>query len=248
MNLFKLIILLLNFYPTVSYKKLHITRRSLLATPLLFTPTSTPASMANLLIKEPAITFSKSPFPSLPPLPLSFNLTALNNERKRRRKEEQIDWYAQWTFFGIAPPPIEKVLTYEQLIQEIKNNNIVSVEIAVQHDCVVATTNIGHRWSCLIRDKDFPKLLEDSKDDDGNLPFIVLPIDPIKAKIRTTAQVFLASTIALYVAADLDLIDYDTTSYGSWKEREKAYKSGTKPKKYLKSIIDYLFKKNTTDI
>tara|TARA_B100000579_G_scaffold192368_1_gene157287 strand:+ start:930 stop:1676 length:747 start_codon:yes stop_codon:yes gene_type:complete len=248
MNLFKLIILLLNFYPTVSYKAINIGRRSLLSAPFLFAPKSKYGYMSKLIIKEPPITFKKTPFSSPPAFPLSFNLTALNNERKRRRKEEQIDWYAQWTFFNIAPPPIEKVLTYEQLIQEIKNNNIVSVEIAVQHDCVVATTNIGHRWSCLIRDKDFPKLLEDSKDDDGNLPFIVLPIDMNKAFLRTTAQIFLACNIALYVAADLDLIDYDTTSYGNWEERQKAYKSGKKPKKYLKSIIDYLFKKNTTDI
>ena len=83
-------------------------------------------------------------------------------------KSDKIDPYAHWSFFGLAPPPIEKVLSYDELLNEIQNENIVSVQIAIQHNCVIATTIKGHRLSCLIPDNKFQQLLDDSADKDGN--------------------------------------------------------------------------------
>ena len=224
--------LLFNF--TVSnYNKPKFTRRSILITPsILFSnPIIKPAhadSIDNYL--KPEILFSERFINTY-----SSNIIQNNN----------IDYYAKWSFFGYIPPPIEKVLSYEELLEEIRNNNILTIQIAVQHDCVVATTIKGHRLSCLILDKNFPDLIKDSSNENGEVPFKVLPIDPVKAKIRSVFQFLLGFTILFYTAADLDIIDYDITPYTTFEEREKAYLSGKKPKKYLKSLVDYLFNRTT---
>ena len=61
-----------------------------------------------------------------------------------------IDYYAHWSIYGIIPPPIEKSITKRELINEIDRENIISLQIAVQHDCVIATTIKNHRF-CLLR-------------------------------------------------------------------------------------------------
>ena len=163
---------------------------------------------------------------------------------------EKIDWLAHWSFFGLAPPPIERKITYDELLKEIKSNKIKSLQIAVQHDCVIATTNEGHRLSLLLPDEKFDNLVMDSIDKKGNQMVNVLPIDPIKAKIRDIAQITLVSICSFYLAVDLGILDYDLTSYSSIKEREDAIANGKKPKKLLKSIITKLLENketNTTD-
>ena len=44
-------------------------------------------------------------------------------------------------------------------MNEVQRGNIVSVQISVQHDFVVATTVHGHRLACPIRDDEFEAFL-----------------------------------------------------------------------------------------
>jgi len=114
-----------------------------------------------------------------------------------------IDYYAHWSVYGLVPPPIEKSVTQEELIREIENNNIISLQIAVQHDCVTATTVKNHRLSCLIKDKDFNTFVDQFKDDNNSLPFMVIPIDEDKQKLRHVAQGWLGLYIFRFMVYEL---------------------------------------------
>ena len=151
------------------------------------------------------------------------------------------DPYGHWSFFGLVPPPVEAVITYDELLEKIKNNTIFSVQIAVQHDCIIATTIENHRLSCLVPDEKMNDLILDTMLKNGNLPFYILPIDPVKSKIRDIAQIIFGTTLGFYIAAEFNLIDYDTTPYSSIKERDDFIKSGKKPKKMFKYLKENLF-------
>lgn len=98
------------------------------------------------------------------------------------------------------PPPIEKSITKEELVKEIDKNNIISLQIAVQHDCVIATTIKNHRLSVLIKDKDFDNFVNQFRDKDNSLPFTVIPIDKNRQKLRSFAQFWLGLyTIRFFV-------------------------------------------------
>lgn len=165
----------------------------------------------------------------------------IDNNIKKDINETIKDPYAFWAY-GVVPPPIERVVSYNELIREIQNNNIMSVEIAVQHDCVIATTIKGHRISCLIPDKEFDNLLNDSRDKNGDLLVNVLETSPFKRKIRNTAQFILGSSLFLFIGSELDIIPIDFIAFNSLEEREKFYKNNEKPKKIIKSFIDKFLK------
>ena len=42
------------------------------------------------------------------------------NKDDKLSKSKEIDYYSKWSFFGLVPPPIEKTLTYNELLNEIK--------------------------------------------------------------------------------------------------------------------------------
>ena len=195
------------------------------------------------------IIFSKNnPF-KLPDIPFNIsNIKELNTQKNLQIQKNTPDKYSHWSFYGNVPPPIKKELSYHELLIEIHNKNILTIQIAPQHDSIIATNFQGYRYACQVKDKDFEKLIDDSLDENNNLPFIVLPIDEKRQKLRRFSQAFLFNSILFYILADLDIIDYDTNSYGSWKERELAYKDGKKPKKFLKSLVDKINSKNITDI
>jgi len=156
--------------------------------------------------------------------------------------EEKIDDpYTHWSFFELAPPPIKKTITKDELEEEINNNSIFSLQIAIQHNCIIATTKEGYRYACLISDKEFSSLISKFIGKGGQLPFYLLPIDPIRSKIRKFAQIFFSIFAIGYVAADLDIIDIDTSSYSSIKERNEAQKFNKKPRKLLKSLLESLY-------
>lgn len=113
---------------------------------------------------------------------------------------ETIDHYAHWSIYGLVPPPIEKCVSKQELTDQINMNNIISLQIAVQHDTVVATTLQNHRWSCFIKDKDFDEFVQQFRQEDNSLPFTVLPIDKNKQKIRRGGQ-FILSTYILRLFA-----------------------------------------------
>lgn len=219
MNFIKLIFILSNFI-NINALKINqlskITRRSIIAGSLL-APTIT---NANILTEEYRI-FQLSP---------TFNNLENNKD----------DPYSYWSIYGLVPPPIEKIISYDDLLDNIYNRTIFSIQIAVQHDCVIATTKEGHRWACLVKDKNFPQLLMDVMDKNGNMPVYVLPMDPIRSKIRNIAQTIFYSSALFYILSDLDIISYQFEAYNSIKEREEALRTGKKPKKFLKSLVDNL--------
>jgi hypothetical protein len=137
------------------------------------------------------------------------------------------DPYAHWSFFGLAPPPVERTVTYDELVRIIRQDRIETVQIAVQHDCIVATTTEGHRLALVLRDRDLPILFADTMERDG-LPFTYLPIDRTRQTVRTTAKAVLA-TYGAFVAADkAGLVPWDTTPYNSLAERDAAERNRTK--------------------
>lgn len=193
------------------------------------------------------VIFSNDPF-KIPEI--TFNITKikqLNKKKSLKIKKNTPDPYSHWSFFGKVPPPIKKLLSYQQLLEQIHNNTIFTIQIAPQHDSIIATDFQGYRYACQVRDKDFDKLIQDSLDENNYLPFIVLPIDENRQKLRNLAQLIFFPSLTFYILADLDIIDYDTNSYGSWKERELAYKQGKKPTKFLKSLLDKFTQKNNTN-
>lgn len=125
--------------------------------------------------------------------PKSKNINNINN----------IDYYAHWSVYGFVPPPIEKSITKKELIKEIDNENIISLQIAVQHDCVIATTKANHRLSVLIKDKDFDNFINQFRDKDNSLPFTVIPIDKNQQKLRNFAQLWLGLYVTRFFAYEL---------------------------------------------
>ena len=111
------------------------------------------------------------------------------------KQNEEIDYYAHWSIYGFVPPPIEKVVSTQELTDQINMNNIISLQIAVQHDTVIATTLQNHRWSCFIKDKDFYEFVEQFRQQDNSLPFTVIPLDKNKQKLRRGAQFILGTYI-----------------------------------------------------
>lgn len=217
------IITQLTYIDALKTNKLNkITRRSIICGSLLI-PTITNAD----ILTEQHTIFQLSP---------TFNNLENNKD----------DPFAYWSIFGLVPPPVEKIISYDDLLENIKNRTIFSLQIAVQHDCVIATTKEGHRWVCLVKDKNFPQLLMDAMDKNGNMPVYVLPEDPVRSKIRNVAQTIFYSSALFYILSDLDIIPYQFEAYNSIKERKDVLRSKKKPKKFLKSLLDNIL--NNTNI
>ena len=162
---------------------------------------------------------------------------------------DQNDQYAHWSLFGVTPPPIEKKITYDELLREINGKNILTLQIATQHDTVVATTVRGHRLAVPLKDEDFSALVLSSMDENGNLPFIVLPYDQVRGAIRNIAQ-YCAILFTSFVGLDqLNLFPWQISSFSSIKERNEFIENGKRPKKlvdYIRTIVDGI--KNTTTL
>tara|TARA_Y100000748_G_scaffold267360_1_gene238309 strand:- start:908 stop:1186 length:279 start_codon:yes stop_codon:yes gene_type:complete len=70
--------------------------------------------------------------------------SALISIPKLAKSYDDVDEYTHWSFYGLVAPPIEKVLSYDELVAEINHDKIKSIQISVQHDRVIATINEGH--------------------------------------------------------------------------------------------------------
>lgn len=147
-------------------------------------------------------------------------LQALSAELGNSKSE--VDWAGHSSAWGLAPPPIQGYLSYQELLELAADGQIATVQIAVQHDQVVATMRNGHRFASPIKDKDFPWFVADATRADGTVPFEVLPIDPVRQKVREGAFNLMALLGVLYAADELDLLPWDTNVYGSLQEREEA--------------------------
>ena len=62
-------------------------------------------------------------------------------------------------FFGLAAPPIQGMWSYAELVEQAKAENLATIQTAVQHDCIVATTHEGMRFASMVADKTVPLLL-----------------------------------------------------------------------------------------
>lgn len=136
-------------------------------------------------------------------------------------------------FFGLAAPPIQGMWSYAELVEQAKAENLATIQTAVQHDCIVATTHEGMRFASMVADKTVPLLLIDCEKPDGSLPFEVLPIDENRAAVRDVASQLLNLLGVLWLADQADLLPWDTTPYGSLAEREAAQRGGAKVRKKL---------------
>eukprot|EP00322_Chrysochromulina_rotalis_P014438 CAMPEP_0115864400 /NCGR_PEP_ID=MMETSP0287-20121206/19183_1 /TAXON_ID=412157 /ORGANISM="Chrysochromulina rotalis, Strain UIO044" /LENGTH=412 /DNA_ID=CAMNT_0003318873 /DNA_START=30 /DNA_END=1268 /DNA_ORIENTATION=+ len=139
---------------------------------------------------------------------------------------KEVDWAAKTSFFGLVEPPIQNMWEYETLVNQARAGNIATVQIAVQHDVVMAKTAAGHRYACMLPDNRLPDLLVDTMGTDGSLPFKMLPIDETRAKIRSAAFGWLNLLGMLWVLDLNHMLPWDTTPYGSVAEREEAARSG----------------------
>tara|TARA_A100001011_G_C14274489_1_gene828526 strand:- start:37 stop:660 length:624 start_codon:yes stop_codon:yes gene_type:complete len=123
--------------------------------------------------------------------------------KEKKIEKSEIDYYAHWSIYGLVPPPIEKAISKQELINEIYEDNIISLQIAVQHDYVIATTIKNHRLSCFIKDKEFNEFVNSFRDNDNELPFTVIPIDKNKQRIRRVAQCWLGLYIVRFFAYEI---------------------------------------------
>tara|TARA_B100000902_G_scaffold397269_1_gene460497 strand:+ start:7417 stop:8076 length:660 start_codon:yes stop_codon:yes gene_type:complete len=125
---------------------------------------------------------------------------SIENKNKNIKREDK---YAHWSIYGLVPPPIEKTINYENLVNSINNNTISYIEIAVQHDCIIGTTIDNHRWACLLPDSEIPKLINDTKDINGKQNVKIIPTNPTKVKIRNIAQIFFYIYIIRFITLDI---------------------------------------------
>jgi hypothetical protein len=72
------------------------------------------------------------------------------------------------------------MLTYDELVEQARTGQIATLQIAVQHDTVIATDRVGHRFACMMRDEELPLLILDATGEDGSMPFEVLPMDEVR--------------------------------------------------------------------
>lgn len=111
------------------------------------------------------------------------------------------DPMAKPSAWGLAPPPIAGKWSYEELLDNARAGRVATVQIAVQHDCVVSTTTPeGARYATLMPDADVARLELESLREDGTLPFRLLPMDEGRAKLRLFAGRFLLVTLATWTA------------------------------------------------
>ena len=113
--------------------------------------------------------------------------------------DDATDPYTHSAFLGLAPPPIKGTWTEAELLGEARAGNVASVQLAVQHDVVVAVDRThGHRYACLIKDADLGRFLLDAVTPQGTLPFEVLPPAEWRVALRSFAIRFAWLTLATW--------------------------------------------------
>ena len=87
--------------------------------------------------------------------------------------------------------------------------------------------------------------------EDGSVPFELLPIDPVKQKVCEVWLQYVGVFAGLWGADQLDLLPFDTTTYSSLAERDKAKEAeargeAIKPKKPLAEALKRLTAKSAS--
>ena len=122
------------------------------------------------------------------------------------------DAYSHWSFFGLAPPPIAGILEYEDLVGWAKSGAFRTVQPAVQHDVLIATTLRGWRYAAFVRDSDIATFVLDCTTD-TSVPFTLLARDPTRAAVRDVAALLLDTTLLALIADQWDLLPWKLTSF-----------------------------------
>lgn len=171
--------------------------------------------------------------------------TFLSPTFNNNNKENMNDPYAKWSLYGFVPPHIEKAINYEELLEMINNNQIFTIQMMIQGNQLLVTTKENHRLSCAIDDDKLKDLQILAINKNGKKNFNILPIDPLRSRVREIGKFSLVYIIVYYILAELNIIDVDTTPYSSIKERNDYINSGKKPKRvigYLKEKIEIMNK------
>jgi len=104
------------------------------------------------------------------------------------------DPWAHSSLFGLVPPPVAGTWSHQELVDAARGGGVASVQIAPQHDVVIAVTTSGRRYATPMPDDDFPTLLLETTRPDGSYPFAVLPMDESRAALRSAAGTALQAT------------------------------------------------------
>lgn len=156
---------------------------------------------------------------------------------KRAVADDDIDWLAHWSFFGLASPPIEYTTNYTEFLKLAKHDEISTIQIAVQHDCLIGTTKNGHRIALLIPDQDVPRLILDASKK-NRMPFKVLPINENLQNVRNVWIFAVWSYIVFSISDLFGIVPWDTTYYGSIAERKEIFKNGKQKKSLKERLFD----------
>ncbi|EOD25643.1 hypothetical protein EMIHUDRAFT_443565 [Emiliania huxleyi CCMP1516] len=97
------------------------------------------------------------------------------------------DPWAHSSLFGLVPPPVAGTWSHQELVDAARGGGVASVQIAPQHDVVIAVSTSGRRYATPMLDDDFPTLLLETTRPDGSYPFAVLPMDESRAALRSAA-------------------------------------------------------------
>lgn len=128
------------------------------------------------------------------------------------------DRLSHWAFFGLAPPPIAGVLSYDDLVRFAKTGTIQTVQPAVQHDVLIATTHNGWRYASIIKDTDTTQFIMDCITDEKVIPFIFMPRDPLKNFIHNAAMVTLDTLLLVVIADQWNATNVKLTSFSTLKD------------------------------
>ena len=104
------------------------------------------------------------------------------------------DPWAHSSLFGLVPPPVAGTWSHQELVDAARGGGVASVQIAPQHDVVIAVSTSGRRYATPMLDDDFPTLLLETTRPDGSYPFAVLPMDESRAALRSAAGTALQAT------------------------------------------------------
>uniref|UniRef100_A0A6V2M2C8 Uncharacterized protein n=1 Tax=Emiliania huxleyi TaxID=2903 RepID=A0A6V2M2C8_EMIHU len=154
------------------------------------------------------------------------------------------DPWAHSSLFGLVPPPVAGTWSHQELVDAARGGGVASVQIAPQHDVVIAVSTSGRRYATPMLDDDFPTLLLETTRPDGSYPFAVLPMDESRAALRSAAGTALQASLLLWLADLAGLLPWDTTPYASLEQREKAQRERAEgarpPRKSLGQLLSRL--------
>mgnify|MGYP001317007298 CR=1 FL=1 len=110
----------------------------------------------------------------------------------------------------------------------INNSQISSLLIATQHDTLIITDKVNHRYSLTIKDKTINQLFIHLKHNNSSIN--ILPIDTHRQQVHNSFKVIVLN-LFLYLLSNYNnlLPEYlQFKTFNSLKERDEYYNNSTK--------------------